>query len=193
MVVVATAAAVVASQAMISGGFSVTRQAVQLGFWPRVQIFHTSGEAGGQIYIPEINAMLMIGSLALVIAFRNEGSSGLAAAYGIAVTGTMTITSILFSVIARERWNWSIGKIVAIAGTFLLLDLSFLSANVTKIAAGGWIPVAMAIGLVTTVTTRKSGRAALLHFIQSASLPLDLFMGDLERRKPHGSRARPCS
>ncbi len=185
MVVVATAAAIVASQAMISGAFSVTRQAVQLGYWPRVQIVHTSGDAEGQIYIPEINTMLMVGCLALVFAFRKEGSSGLAAAYGIAVTGTMTITSILFSVVARERWSWSIRKIVAICGIFLIVDLSFLGANVAKIAAGGWIPVAIAIGLFTMMTTWKKGRAALENFVQSASLPMDLFMGDLERRKPH--------
>jgi KUP system potassium uptake protein len=185
MVVVATMAAIVASQALISGAFSLTRQAVQLGYWPRVQIVHTSGEAEGQIYIPEINALLMVGCLALVIAFRSEGSSGLAAAYGIAVTGTMSITSVLFAVVARERWNWSIRKIVLIVGAFMIIDLSFLGANIAKIAAGGWIPVAIAIGLFTMMTTWKKGRAALENFVQSASLPMDLFMGDLERRKPH--------
>jgi KUP system potassium uptake protein len=185
MVVIATAAAIIASQAMISGAFSVTRGAVQLGYWPRVSIVHTSGEAEGQIYIPEINWLMMLGSLALVVAFRKEGSTGLAAAYGIAVTGTMTITSVLFAVVARERFEWSVRKTVMLVGTFLLIDLTFLSANVAKIADGGFIPVAIAAGIFTMMTTWKAGRAALEKFVQAASLPMDLFMGDLERRQPH--------
>jgi KUP system potassium uptake protein len=185
MVVIATAAAIVASQALISGAFSLTRQAVQLGYWPRVQIVHTSGEAEGQIYIPEINALLMVGCLALVIVFRHDGSSGLAAAYGIAVTGTMSITSVLFAVVCKERWHWPIPKIVALVGAFMIIDLSFFAANIAKIAAGGWIPLAIGVGIFTMMTTWKAGRAALEQFVQSASLPMDLFMGDLERRKPY--------
>ena len=185
MVLIATAATIVASQALISGAFSLTRQAVQLGYWPRVTIVHTSGEAEGQIYVPEINFAMMVGCIALVIAFRKEGSTGLAAAYGIAVTGTMSITSVLFAVVARERWNWKLSKIIALVGTFLFIDLSFFAANAAKIADGGWIPLAIAVGLFTIMTTWKSGRAALEQFVQSASLPMDLFMGDLERRRPH--------
>ena len=124
MVVVATLATIVASQALISGGFSLTRQAVQLGYWPRVAIVHTSEDAEGQIYVPEINWAMMVGCLALVLAFRREGSGGLAAAYGIAVTGTMAITSILFGVVAHERWGWSWLKIAGLVGLFLLIDLS---------------------------------------------------------------------
>src|SRR5207248_3185486 len=105
MVVIATVAAVIASQALISGAFSLTQQAVQLGYWPRVRIVHTSGRAAGQIYIPEINTILMVACVALVMGFRK--SDNLAAAYGIAVTGTMTITSLLYYAVARQKWNWS--------------------------------------------------------------------------------------
>ncbi len=183
MVVIATLAAIVASQALISGVFSLTRQAVQLGYWPRVAVVHTSEEAEGQIYLPEINWAMMVGCLALVISFRDKGSEGLAAAYGIAVTGTMAITSVLFSVVARERWNWSLWKIIALVSLFLFIDLSFLGANVAKISDGGWIPLAIAVGLFAVMTTWKAGRAALEQFVQSASLPMDLFLGDLEERK----------
>ncbi len=182
MVVVATLATIVASQALISGGFSLTRQAVQLGYWPRVAIVHTSEDAEGQIYVPEINWAMMVGCLALVMSFRKEGSSGLAAAYGIAVTGTMSITSILFAVVARERWGWALWKTIALVGCFLLIDLSFFGANLAKVADGGWIPLAVAIGIFIVMTTWKAGRAALEQFVQSASLPMDLFLGDLQER-----------
>jgi KUP system potassium uptake protein len=183
MILLATAAAIIASQALISGSYSLTRQAVQLGYWPRVAIVHTSGHAEGQIYIPEINWLLMLGCLALVLAFRHEGSSGLAAAYGIAVTGTMSITSILFAVVARDRWGWPMWQIGSLLAAFLLIDLSFLTANVAKISDGGWIPLVIAAGLFAIMTTWKAGRAALEKFVQSASLPLDMFLGDLESRK----------
>jgi KUP system potassium uptake protein len=182
MVVVATLATIVASQALISGGFSLTRQAVQLGYWPRVAIVHTSEDAEGQIYVPEINWMMMVGCLALVLAFRKEGATGLAAAYGIAVTGTMAITSILFGVVVRERWGWSVPKVVSLVGLFLVIDLSFFGANLAKIADGGWIPLVVAVGIFTVMTTWKAGRAALEQFVQSASLPMDLFLGDLQER-----------
>lgn len=184
MVIVGTAAAVVASQALISGAFSLTRQAVQLGFWPRVTIKHTSEEAEGQIYVPEINFILMVGCVWLVFAFRHEGSGGLAAAYGIAVTGTMGITSVLFGVVAHEQWDWSYRRVVALVGVFLIIDLSFFAANLTKIVAGGWIPLAIATALYVLMTTWKAGRAALEDFVLAASLPIDLFMGDLESQKP---------
>ena len=184
MIFVATAAAIIASQALISGSYSLTRQAVQLGYWPRITIVHTSGEAEGQIYIPEINWILMVGCLALVVAFRVEGSSGLAAAYGIAVTGTMAITSILFASVAHERWEWPPWKTALLVGSFLLIDLSFLAANAAKIVEGGWIPLAIAGGIFTLMTTWKAGRHALERYVQSASLPMDLFMADLASRKP---------
>ncbi|MFI5290982.1 MAG: potassium transporter Kup, partial [Polyangia bacterium] len=135
MVVIATVATVIASQALISGAFSLTQQAVQLGYWPRVRIVHTSGAAAGQIYIPEINWALMVACVALVLGFR--ASSNLAAAYGIAVTGTMTITSILFFVVARRRWKWSLLKAGSLVTLFLIGDVAFLIANLNKIASGG--------------------------------------------------------
>jgi KUP system potassium uptake protein len=182
-VVVATVATVIASQALISGAFSLTRQAVQLGYWPRVSIVHTSGAAEGQIYIPEVNSALMVACCVLVLAFRK--STNLAAAYGIAVTGTMSITSILFFAVARERWKWSIWHAGAVTALFLSFDLAFLGANVTKIHDGGWVPLALALVVFTTMTTWKRGRASLYAFLRGITLPLDLFMEDLGRQEPH--------
>jgi KUP system potassium uptake protein len=122
----------VASQALISGAFSLTQQAVQLGVAPRVDLRHTSGEEAGQIYIPEVNTALAVGCVAIVVGFRT--SSALAAAYGIAVTGTMAITTLLFYVVARGRWGWPRPQALAVAGLFLGVDLAFFGANVLKIA-----------------------------------------------------------
>jgi KUP system potassium uptake protein len=182
-VVVATVATVIASQALISGAFSLTQQAVQLGYWPRVAIVHTSGDAEGQIYIPEINQALMVSCCALVLAFRQ--SSNLAAAYGIAVTGTMGITSILFYAVARERWRWSVLRAGAVTCLFLSFDLAFFVANATKVHDGGWVPLAIALVVFTIMTTWKRGRDALYVFLRGITLPLELFMEDMARQKPH--------
>jgi KUP system potassium uptake protein len=184
MLLIATAAAIVASQALISGVFSLTRQAVQLGYWPRVTIKHTSEDAEGQIYVPEMNYALMIGCVWLVFAFRVEGSSGLAAAYGIAVTGTMGITSILFGVVAHEVWGWTLRRTMLLVGFFLFIDISFFAANLAKFAHGGWIPMVLAAAIYVLMTTWKAGRQALEEFVMSASLPIDLFMMDLESQRP---------
>src|SRR5207237_6781356 len=136
LLILATLAAIVASQALISGAFSLTQQAVQLGYCPRVTIVHTSAREAGQVYVPEINQALMLGTLALVVTFRS--SDALGAAYGIAVTGTMVVTSILFAVIARQHWGWSIGRIALLEAVFLTIDFAFLAANAVKIEAGGW-------------------------------------------------------
>lgn len=183
MLVIATAAAVIASQAMISGAFSLTRQAVQLGWSPRVAIVHTSGTAEGQIYLPGLNTALMIACITLVLVFRE--SSNLAAAYGMAVTGTMTITSVLFYAVARERWGWSRLRAGSLMALFFLFDIPFLTANIAKVPHGGWLPLLAGAGVFTLMTTWKNGRTALERFVVSASLPLDLFMEDLARRKPH--------
>lgn len=180
LLVIATAAAIVASQALISGAFSLTQQSVQLGYSPRMQIIHTSENEPGQIYIPEVNYALMVGCLVLVLAFKN--SSALSAAYGIAVTGTMAITSLLFAVVARSRWNWSLPHVIVITAAFLALDLSFLVANLVKIEHGGWVPVAMALGVYVLMSTWKRGRAELNEIQSKLSLPLDLFLADLERK-----------
>jgi len=183
LVIIAAAATVVASQALISGAFSLTQQAVQLGYSPRVAIVHTSGDAEGQIYVPEVNSLLMVACVALVFVFRESGN--LAAAYGIAVTGTMSITSILFYVVARKRWNWSVGKAGSVVALFLLFDLAFFAANLTKFMHGGWFPIVIAAAVFTVMTTWKRGRAALGKYMQSAALPVDLFMEDLALTKPH--------
>ncbi len=182
LVAIATVAAIVASQAMISGAYSITQQAVQLGYWPRMTIRHTSGSAEGQIYIPEINTFLMVACLALVVVAQR--SSNLAAAYGIAVTGTMTITSLLFYRVARDRWGWSVPKAGALTGLFLSFDLTFFFANVVKIPHGGWFPVLVAAALFAMMTTWKKGRAALGEFMRGNTLPLELFMADVRTTRP---------
>ena len=182
LIAIATFATIVASQALISGAFSLTQQAVQLGYWPRVSIVHTSGQAEGQIFIPEINGALMVACCALVLSFQE--SSKLAAAYGIAVTGTMSITSILFYGVAR-RWGWSGLSAGALVFVFLVIDLSFFGANVNKIHEGGWFPLAVGIGVFTLMTTWHAGRARLYDSIRAATLPMTVFLEDLANTKPH--------
>jgi KUP system potassium uptake protein len=182
LVIIATMAAVIASQALISGAFSLTQQSVQLGYSPRVTIVHTSHSQVGQIYIPEVNNALMVGCLLLVVAFRN--STALGAAYGIAVTGTMAITSLLFYVVARSRWNWSLLHIGLLTAAFLFVDLSLLLANAVKFEHGGWVPVAIAVGVFTLMSTWKRGRLMLNEVLHAGALPLTLFLDDVERRKP---------
>jgi len=182
MIGVATAATIVASQALISGAFSLTQQAVQLGYSPRVTIRHTSHTEMGQIYVPEVNQALAVACVGLVLAYRS--SSNLAAAYGIAVTGTMTITTVLYYEVMRVRWNWPIWKAGGIAALFLLVDLSFFGANLIKVAHGGWFPIVVAILIFTVMATWKEGRGALARILRENSLPMDLFLQDIARRKP---------
>jgi KUP system potassium uptake protein len=179
---IATAAAIVASQALISGAFSLTRQAVQLGYCPRVTIRHTSHAEIGQIYVPEVNWALGAATIALVLGFRS--SSALAAAYGIAVTGTMTITTLLFHRVARDRWGWSRWRAWPLTTLFLAVDVAFLAANAVKIEDGGWFPLAVGGVVFTLLSTWKKGRALLAAELQAAGLPLDLFLADIRRRNP---------
>ena len=176
---IATAAAVIASQALISGAFSMTRQAVQLGYIPRMKIVHTSAREAGQIYVPEINYALMVGCLVLVLTFKSAGA--LAAAYGIAVTGTMVITTILFAVVARKRWHWPLPAVVALAAGFLVLDLSFFGSNILKVAHGGWVPLAVAVVLFALMTTWKRGRQLLSDILHGRTIPIDLLIKDIKR------------
>lgn len=169
VVFIATFAAVIASQALITGAFSLTRQAVQLGYLPRVAIFHTSAGEIGQIYIPVINWLLMIACIALVLAFRT--SSNLAAAYGVAVTTTMAITTILLFVIQREHWHWSFSRALAFTIFFLVIDLAFLGSNLIKIPDGGWFPLVIAAFIFTLMTTWKRGRAILRERLRDGSIP----------------------
>jgi KUP system potassium uptake protein len=182
MVVVSVLAAAVASQALISGAFSLTRQAVQLGYSPRVTVVHTSHHEAGQIYIPEVNTGLMLACTALVLGFGS--STNLAGAYGIAVTGTMSITTVLFAYVARIRLGWSFGLVALLTALFLVVDLSFLGANLVKIPAGGWFPLALAVAIFALMTTWRHGRVILTTTMRENSLPLKLFIQDLERRAP---------
>ena len=182
MIAIATLAAIVASQALISGAFSLTRQAVQLGYSPRVTIIHTSHTEAGQIYIPEVNGALGVACVLLVLGFQN--AANLAAAYGIAVTGTMIITTLLFHRVARDRWHWSPLRAGLLTGLFLVVDVAFFAANMVKIEEGGWFPLAVAAAVYTLMTTWKRGRDKLADIVQQNSLPLSLFLQDIERRKP---------
>ena len=183
MVAIATAAAIVASQALISGAYSLTNQAIQLGYAPRLTVRHTSSTEYGQIYIPEVNWALAVGTVALVLGFGS--SNALAAAYGIAVTGTMTITTLLFHRVARDRWRWSRWVVWPLTFAFLVVDLSFLSANMVKVTEGGWFPLVAGGSIFTILSTWKHGRDALARSVAGTTLPLDLFLPDLERHPPH--------
>ena len=182
MLALATVAAVIASQALISGVFSLTRQAVQLGYWPRTRIIHTSDSEAGQVYVPIVNWALLIACVWLTITFR--GSSQLAAAYGVSVTGTMVITSLLFAHVARTRFGWSRAAVAGLVTLFLTLDLAFFSANIVKIAHGGWLPLVIGAAVFTIMTTWRSGRDALANAREMRSLSLDLFLADVAATKP---------
>ncbi|HEX2121277.1 MAG TPA: potassium transporter Kup [Thermoanaerobaculia bacterium] len=183
LLVIATSAAVVASQALISGAFSLTQQAVQLGYTPRVTIVHTSAQEAGQIYIPEVNKALAFGTLLLVVTFGS--SAALGATYGVAVTGAMAITTILFVYVTRQRWGWPKWKSALFLAFFLVIDLAFFAANLLKIPHGGWVPLAVAGGVYVLMSTWKKGRELLNRILKQGSLPMDLFLADVAKRKPH--------
>jgi KUP system potassium uptake protein len=182
LVVLATIAAIIASQALISGAFSLAQQGVQLGYSPRLTIVHTSHTARGQIYVPEINSALLVACCGLVLAFQK--STNLAAAYGIAVVGTMATTSVLLYVVARERWKWRMPMALLLTGSFLAVDLAFLLANVDKVKTGGWFPLAMGALIFTIMTTWKRGRSELAAKLRADSLPIEYFLADVRDLKP---------
>ena len=182
MIALATIAAIIASQALISGAFSLTQQAVQLGYSPRVQIIHTSQQDTGQIFVPEVNRALALGCIFVVLYFRS--SSALGAAYGIAVTGTMAITTILFYVLARSHWQWSIWRAGALTAFFLIIDLAFFGANLLKIMQGGWVPLAIGLGIFVLMTTWQRGRLIVRSLLVDASIPLDALLKDLGDDNP---------
>jgi KUP system potassium uptake protein len=169
LVVLSTLATVIASQAVITGAFSLTKQAVQLGFLPRVQIRHTSAKEIGQIYVPIVNWGLLLGVLLLVVLFKTSG--GLAAAYGIAVTGTMVVTTILAGIVMLHGWHWHWAKVTAAMVIFLLVDLAFFGANLPKIASGGWLPLAMGTIIFTVLLTWRQGKR-LMAIRLSEIMPL---------------------
>ncbi|HEX5818527.1 MAG TPA: potassium transporter Kup [Gemmatimonadales bacterium] len=180
MIAIATAAAIVASQALISGAYSLTQQAIQLGFSPRMRIVHTSEAAKGQIYMPEINAALWLACIGLVVTFRSAGA--LASTYGVAVTGTMFVTSILFIIVARERWQWPTWRVALVGSLFLVVDVAFLLANLLKIPSGGWFPLLVAGIVFLLMSTWKLGRKRLSAIVAENTLPFDLFLPDLGKR-----------
>ncbi|HEX5725656.1 MAG TPA: KUP/HAK/KT family potassium transporter, partial [Longimicrobiaceae bacterium] len=179
VVALATAATVIASRAVISGAFSLTRQAVQLGYLPRLRIEHTSERQIGQIYIPTVNWLLLLACVGLVLGFGS--SSRLASAYGVAVTTDMVFTTLLFAYVARTRFRWSRRRVALLAGGFLLVDLAFWGANLVKIPAGGWFPLVVAAVFFTLMTTWKKGRQVLAERMQNRTLPIELFLQDVEK------------
>ncbi|PZA12173.1 potassium transporter Kup [Rhodopseudomonas palustris] len=185
MVALATMATVIASQAVISGAYSVARQAIQLGLLPRMTIVHTSGEEAGQIYVPFTNWTLYLAVMALVIGFQS--SSNLAAAYGIAVTGTMMIDTILVSFVAVLLWRWHWGLVAVVVGTLLLLDFAYFAANIIKVAQGGWFPLFIGFISFTVLTTWRRGRALVRKQLKKQAVPLDVVLRALG---PNVSRAR---
>ncbi len=178
----ATLATIVASQALISGAFSLTHQAVQLGYCPRITVKHTSHTEMGQIYVPEVNWAIGAACIALVLGFKS--SSNLAAAYGIAVTGTMSITTLLFHRVMRDLWRWSRWRSWPLTVAFLAVDLSFFGANIVKFEDGGWFPIVVAAVVFVLMSTWKRGRALVGAMLRDAGLPLELFLDDVVRRKP---------
>jgi KUP system potassium uptake protein len=178
LVLLAIFAAVIASQAVISGTFSLGRQAVQLGYLPRLKIMHTSAKEIGQVYIPQIDRWLMFFVILLVIEFQT--SDALASAYGVAVSGIMVLTTLLTFFVARHVWGWGVGKVSLIFGGLLLIDSVFFFANLLKIFDGGWIPLAIALGVYTIMSTWKQGRNILLHQVQRSSVKITTFIENLK-------------
>jgi len=182
LLVLATLAAIIASQAVISGAFSLTRAAIQMGYCPRLTILHTSERAIGQIYVPFINWMLLLAIIALVVGFRN--SDNLAGAYGIAVTMAMLIDSILIFVVMRRLWDWPVWASVLITTPLLLIDLTFLASNSLKIPEGGWFPLLIGGAVFTLLTTWKRGRSLLMKRLAEDAMPLELFIQSIQASPP---------
>jgi KUP system potassium uptake protein len=180
LVVLATAATVIASQAVISGAYSVSRQAVRLGYLPNLTIRHTSTRESGQIYVPAVNWLLFAGVLVLILSFRS--SSRLATAYGVAVTGTFLITTTLFLIVAARAWSWPAWRLVLLAGAFGCTELFFFAANLTKVVSGGWLPLVIAALIVTVMTTWQTGRRVVTARRVALEGQLQAFVDDLHGR-----------
>ncbi len=182
-VLLATLATIIASQAVISGAFSMTRQAIQLGYLPRLNIRHTSARQIGQIYVAPVNWMLMVCTITLVAGFQT--SSKLAAAYGVAVTSTMMITSVLFFIVARQRWQWPLGWAAPLTGLFLLVDVPFFLANLSKILHGAWFPLVIGAAFFTLMLTWAKGRRVLAGNLRKIMPPVHQFIVDLSSHPPN--------
>jgi KUP system potassium uptake protein len=182
MVLLATAATVIASQAVITGAYSITQQAIQLGLLPRFEIRHTSESLFGQIYMPRVNLLLFIGVVLLVVLFRS--SSALASAYGIAVTGTMVVTAMMAFIVVWKVWHWSPLAAGALIAPFLCLDLIFLGANLLKVFEGGWMPLALGVVVMTVMYTWRRGTRLLIRKTRKLETPLDALVAMLEKKPP---------
>ena len=182
LVVIATSAAIIASQALISGAFSLTRQAILLGYVPRLDIAHTSRHEMGQVYVPQVNWGLMFCTIAIVIGFKT--STALAATYGIAVTITMVITAMLLHVVMTERWKWPPLVALAITTTFLVIDVALMGANLLKVARGGWLPLGIAALVFTMMTTWKTGRRLVAERLTARAIPVVDFMASVAAMRP---------
>ena len=175
LIILATAATCIASQAVITGAFSLTRQAIQLGVLPRLTVKQTSADVRGQIYVPAVNWLLMVAAIGLVLAFRTSGN--LAAAYGVAVNSTMAITTVLAVNVARERGGWSLPAVLTFLLGFLAIDLGFLGSNLLKIPDGGWLPLLIGVMLFTVMTTWRRGASLLAELIANTTPKLETFIG----------------
>jgi len=182
LIILATLAAVIASQAVITGAFSVSRQALQLGYIPRMHVEHTSESEEGQIYMPRVNWGLMLAIMVLVLGFKSSGN--LAAAYGIAVTGDMVITSLLAGIVFHHIWGWSKLRTGALISMFLVVDVSFFSANVLKIPDGGWVPLVIGIFIFTLMLTWKTGRSLLYQTLKNDAMELTPFIEAIGQHPP---------
>src|SRR6185437_16180035 len=182
MVILATAATVIASQAVITGAYSLTQQAIQLGLLPRLEIRHTSESTFGQIYMPRVTVLLLFGVLLLVALFRS--SSALASAYGIAVTGTMVVTGMMAFIVIWRIWRWSAVAAAALMLPFLVIDMTFLSANLLKVVEGGWVPLALGGVIMLVMYTWRRGSRLLFDKTRRLETPLDDLVRALERKPP---------
>ncbi len=178
LVLLSTAATVIASQAVISGSFSLSGQAIQLGLMPQLDVFQTSARARGQIYIPQVNWLLLVAVLALVLGFRS--SSALASAYGLAVTGTMTLTTVLAAAVMRGVWRWRWPWVAVVLVPIMTVDLALFGANSLKIPTGGWFPLGIGLVMFTIMTTWRTGRRLVLARLESETMPLDAFLATAE-------------
>jgi KUP system potassium uptake protein len=177
MIILATLATIIASQAVITGAFSITRQAIQLGLLPRMRVLHTSHSESGQIYMPAVNWLLLAAVAWLVLAFKS--STALSHAYGISVTGTMVATSIIAFFVMRDVWRWPAWRAALITSTFLTMEVTFLSANLLKVFEGGWLPLATGLAIVLSIWTWREGRSILFGLRAQASIPLNDFIASL--------------
>jgi KUP system potassium uptake protein len=173
VIVLALLATIIASQAVISGAFSLTQQAIQLGFMPRMQIKHTSASTAGQIYIPVINWGLMIAVIALVLGFQS--STNLAAAYGIAVTGAMFIDTILLAAVLISLWRWPVWKAAPLVAVFIVVDMAYFGANLLKVPQGGWVPLVIGLIIFTLLTSWSRGRALMRASMAEGAIPIEVF------------------